>query len=229
MVIGNGLVAKRFKLYEKEDNFLVFASGVSNSKTTNKDAYNREIKLLVESIEQHNDKCIIYFSTCSIYDVEEKNSLYVKHKRSIEEFIQSNASRYNIFRISNLAGISANQNTVLNFFYYHIKNEINFDLWIDACRNIIDIDDAYLVIDHILKKALFRNQIINVANPINYPVKEIILAIESFLNIKSNYIEINKGNCFDIDISEIKQIMEELEIRFTTDYLTTLLHKYLKV
>jgi len=32
MVIGNGMVAKRFESYKTNDQFLIFASGVSNSK-----------------------------------------------------------------------------------------------------------------------------------------------------------------------------------------------------
>src|SRR5258705_3696024 len=105
MVIGNGLVAKRFESYNEDDKFLVCASGVSNSKTTNLDAYNREIGLLKEAMRQHNDKTICYFSTCSIYDKEEKNSAYIQHKISIENMIRSVAKQYRIFRISNLAGI----------------------------------------------------------------------------------------------------------------------------
>jgi nucleoside-diphosphate-sugar epimerase len=226
MVIGNGLIGKRFESYQRRDDFLIFASGVSNSKTTDPDAYNREMKLLKESVEQDKNKSVIYFSTCSIYDPEEKNSIYVQHKLNIEKYIQTNARLYYIFRISNLAGKSGNPNTVLNFFFFHIKNGINFDLWTNACRNIIDIDHAYLIIDHILKKNLFTNHMINIANPVSYPVKDIITAIESYLNIRSNYIKINKGNYFDIDISSIKPIIQDLEIIFNEKYLIDLLNKY---
>ena len=220
------MVGKRFHSYSEEDQFLIFASGVSNSKTTNQEVYEREIKLLRQAVREHVDRSIIYFSTCSIYDPDEKNSEYVRHEQNIEEFIQANARQYNIFRVSNLAGNSSNPNTVLNFFYYHIKNDINFNLWIRACRNLIDIDDAYLIIDHILKNQLFPNQIVNIANPVNHPVKEIVAAIESFLNIKSNYIEIIKGNCFEIEISPMKQVADDLEIKFNPDYLDGLLRKY---
>lgn len=226
MVIGSGLVARRFELYNSKDNFLVFASGVSNSKTKNPEAYNREIKLLKDSLQQYDTKIFIYFSTCSIYDLQERESIYVKHKLSIENLIQTQAKKYHIFRISNLAGKSSNPNTVLNFFFNHVKNGVNFDLWANACRNIIDIDDAYLIIDHILKNKFFPNQIINIANPEDYPVKKLITAIESFLNIRSNYIEIEKGSCFAIDTSSIHPLIQELGIRFDPEYLSDLLNKY---
>ncbi len=34
MVIGNGLVARSFDSYAQDDRFLIFASGVSNSKSS---------------------------------------------------------------------------------------------------------------------------------------------------------------------------------------------------
>jgi nucleoside-diphosphate-sugar epimerase len=229
MIIGNGLVARRFELYNSQDNFLVFASGVSNSKTKNPEAYSREMKLLKDSVQQYNTKTLVYFSTCSIYDPQEKESAYVQHKLHIEDFIQTHVKQYHIFRVSNLAGKSSNPNTLLNFFFNHVKNGVNFDLWTNACRNIIDVDHAYLIIDHILKHNLFPNQVINVANPVNEPVKKIITAIETFLNIKSNYIEIDKGTCFEIDTSSIQPIIQKLGILFAPEYLMELLHKYYQI
>lgn len=229
MVIGNGLVARRFGLYNNQDDYLVFASGVSNSKTRDADAYNREIELLRNCFQKYNDKSLIYFSTCSIYDPQEMESTYIQHKLRIEDLIKTHAKQYHIFRISNMAGKSSNPNTMLNFFLNHVKNRVNFDLWINACRNIIDIDHAYLIIDHILQFGLFPNQVINIANPVNHPVKKIIITIEDFLNIKSNYIEIDKGACFEIDISPIQHIIQKLGIPFGYEYLMELLHKYYPV
>jgi nucleoside-diphosphate-sugar epimerase len=226
MVIGNGLVARRFASYYSRDNFLVFASGVSNSKTKNPEVYNREMKLLKDSVQKYNTRSIIYFSTCSIYDPQEKGSAYVQHKLQIEDLIQTHARQYQIFRVSNLAGTSSNPNTLLNFFFNHIKNGINFDVWTNACRNIIDIDHAYLIIDHILKNNLFPNQVINIANPVNHEAKKIIVTIETFLNVRSNYIEIDKGACFEIDTSPIQHIIQELGIRFDSGYLKYMLNKY---
>ncbi len=229
MVIGNGLVATRFKEYDRENKFLIFASGVSNSKITSPEVYNREIALLNKSIQQNPDKIICYLSTCSIYDPDEKGSTYVQHKLHIEEIIQLEVKHYHIFRVSNLAGKSGNPNTVLNFIFYHVQHGINFDLWSNACRNILDIDNAYGVMDHILKNDLFLNQVINIANPTHYRVKDIVMAIERFLGIKSNYIEIDKGSCFDIDLELIRPIIQELKIGFGPEYLDDVLSKYFQV
>lgn len=226
MVIGNGLIAKRFDEYKEDKKILIFASGVSNSKTTNPALYDREVELLTNSIRQYKDMHFAYFSTCSVYDPEERKSMYVRHKLTIEEIIQENIKHYHIFRVSNLAGHSNNPNTVLNFFFYHVKNGINFDLWLNACRNIIDIDDAYPVIDHILKNSLLLNKAVNIANPSSYPVTEIIAAIETFLKTQADYIPINKGTCFEIDTSGVNSLFEKYKISFNNDYLLSMLGKY---
>jgi nucleoside-diphosphate-sugar epimerase len=226
MVIGNGLLARRFEAYKDDDKFLVFASGLSNSKTKDTKAFEREVSMLRENINEHPGKIIVYFSTCSMYDPGEKDSPYVQHKLNIENIIQANAGKYFIFRASHLTGKSSNPNTVLNYFYQHIKQGIKFDLWINACRNIIDIDDAYFIADHVLKNNQPSAQPINIASPLNYPVKDIVSAIESFLGISSIYTEVNKGNCFEIDISATRRILDQLPAKFNDDYLPFLLTKY---
>ncbi|MBC7948772.1 MAG: NAD-dependent epimerase/dehydratase family protein [Chitinophagaceae bacterium] len=226
MVIGNGLIAQRFAPYADNNQFLIFASGVSNSKTTNPTAYEREWHLLNDCLKHFPNQHFVYFSTCSIYDPEEMNSVYVQHKLRIEELIIQKTQHHHIFRISNLAGHAGNPNTVLNFFFYHVKQGINFDLWMNACRNIIDVDDAYHIIDHILQNDLFPNNIVNIANPVNYPVASIVNAIETFLDVQSDYIKINKGSCFDIDISLVQPLLGMTGLQANEHYLNNLLLKY---
>lgn len=226
MVIGNGMVAKRFASYKDDDAFLVFASGVSNSRTIDPEAYQREADLLEKTINDHPDKTLVYFSTCSIYDPGEQDSAYIRHKLHMEEMIKTRCSHFYIFRVSNLVGKSGNPNTILNFFIYHIRNGINFDLWVNASRNLLDIDDLFLITDHILKKGLFLNQVVPVASPGNYSVTELIRAIEAWYDIKASYVPIPKGYSFSIDISLIRPVISELGLDFKEDYLQFLLNKY---
>jgi nucleoside-diphosphate-sugar epimerase len=225
MVIGNGMIAKRFETYKDNNQFVIFASGVSNSKSTNDDDYNRETELLQTTITNNKEKTFIYFSTCNIYDPSENKSMYVLHKKKIEKYIINNQSSYYIFRVSNAVGKSKNRNTILNFFVYHILNKINFDLWYNATRNLIDMDDIYQIVHFIILGNLFTNQVINIANPSNYKVKDIVAAIENFWKIKANYSKIKKGCSFEIDISLIEPIIQKIPIHFGEDYLCRLLQK----
>ena len=226
MVAGNGLIAKRFREYADDDRFLIFASGVSNSKSTDQAAYEREFNLLKEYSELNPGKVFVYFSTCSINDPIENGSAYVSHKKNIEQYIQSNIGQYMIFRVSNLVGKTPNNNTIFNFIVQNIRQGVQFDLWINATRNLIDVDDFFSITDHILRNRLFLNRLINIANPINNNVQEIVAAAEKLFDKKANYQPIPKGGSFNIDISDIRTIIEQLNIKFGEGYLETLLRKY---
>jgi nucleoside-diphosphate-sugar epimerase len=226
MVIGKGLVATSLSNFSNNNNIVIFASGVSNSKCIDKIDFDREINLLTNTIETNIDKTLVYFSTCSIYDESEKHSAYVNHKLTIEAYIKQHAKAFYIFRVSNLVGQSANANTIFNYFINHIKLGNHFNVWQYATRNFIDIDDLKLIIDEIIIHNYFPNSIINIANPISYKVTDIIKTIETKCNLKGNYTLIDKGATFEIDSSAIAAIVKKLQLNFGSDYLEKLITKY---
>src|SRR5688572_5332524 len=137
MVVGKGLIARAFEpLYSKDNRFLIFASGVSNSGNTEAYEFKRETGLLEQAIQQHPEKTLIYFSTCSIYDPSMQQSLYVQHKLAMENLIQTRHPDYHIFRLANLAGKTNNPHTFLNYFAQHIQSGSFFYLWKQAWRNV---------------------------------------------------------------------------------------------
>ncbi|MEJ0107137.1 MAG: hypothetical protein WDO19_33440 [Bacteroidota bacterium] len=85
-----------------------------------------------------------------------------------------------------MAGKTSNPHTVLNYFIQHILTGDFFYVWQKAARNIIDIDDAYAICDYILQNKMYKNEIINIANPINYPVTAIVNGIEEYFDKKGN-------------------------------------------
>lgn len=226
MVIGNGMIANRFSEYKNDEEKIIFASGVSNSKDTIEQNFLREFELLNTTIKHNPGKVLVYFSTCSIEDEELQNTPYVIHKKIIEEFIKKNVSKYYLFRVSNLAGVSNNPYTLLNYFIFNILQNHPFTVWKNAYRNIIGIDDMYSITDYILHQNIFLNTTINIANPENYSVPFIINCIENHLQKKAICIEVEKGDNYHIDISAIVPIISELNINFNDDYLDSLLKKY---
>ena len=226
MVIGSGLIARNFIRYAALDDFLIFASGVSHSKTCSDADCMRERDLLIASVNAYPTKNLVYFGTSSVYDPDLLETPYIRHKMEMETLVQKMAARYHIFRLSNIAGASANPSTLLNFFYNSIWEGRPFELWKYSERNIIDVADVYRIIDHILKAQLFTNRIVNIVNPQNYPVTGIVKTIETFTGKKALYTEKERGSAFNIDVSDMLPISRLLEIRFGKDYLLQLLEKY---
>jgi hypothetical protein len=77
-----------------------------------------------------------------------------------------------------------------------------------------------------LQENLFPNTTVNIANPENYSVPFIINTIETHLDKKAISFEEDKGDNYDIDISQIKPLISYLNIPFNDDYLTSLLKRY---
>ena len=220
------MIANRFINYKNDDNKIIFASGVSNSKDTIEENFSREFKLLDKTIKDNPGKTLVYFSTCSVEDEDLQDAPYVIHKKSVEKYIKKNLDSYYLFRISNLAGISNNPYTLLNYFILNILQNNTLTVWKNAYRNIIDIGDMYSIADDILQQKIFLNSTINIANPENYSVPFIINQIEAHLHKKAICNEIEKGDDYNIDISLIEPNIKKLNIHFNDDYLASLLKKY---
>lgn len=226
MVTGNGMIAKAFESYLHQQDFVIFASGVSNSVNASDEAFARELKLVSDTIKKSNGKLFVYFSTCSITDLAMQSTAYVQHKIKVEDFIISNYSPYIIFRLTNPVGNTKNTNTVVNYLVKHIIKNEKFSIWKNASRNIIDMDDVYTICNEILQKKLFTDAILNIASPVNYPVPFIIKTIEKHVGIPGNYTLVDKAGEPEIEIGLIEPLFTKFNINFDENYLPQLLQKY---
>lgn len=222
MIIGNGILANALRLYDTE-NVVFFASGVSNSLEKNPAEFERERNLLKSVISRNNDKKLIYFSTCSIYDPSKTESPYVLHKLTIEDLIKEYCPNYIIFRVGNAIGRGGNPNTLINFLKNAILSENKLTIYSHAKRILIGTEDITLFISRNLKK--LNNEIINLAYPYQYSMGEILSEMENHLQKKAIYESVVEGSCYDIEFNPLT------EFYFSginpDDYLKKLLAKYL--
>lgn len=228
MVVGRGLVAGLFPEFKTKEQFVIFASGVSNSKSIDPSAFERE-KKLVEFHLQNTNGVFVYFSTCSIYDATLSNSPYVAHKLNMERLIQEAPNTHIIFRASNLVGKTKNRNTVLNFFFDSIQNGSAFKLWNKAERNLIGVDDLKKMVCYYLLDTSQRNSIINLAHPENILASDIVKEIEWFTGKKAIYDEIEKGDAISIAVSHLTELPVYAETKLNLSpkfYLRHLLKLY---
>lgn len=228
MVIGNGLIANQFISYNNDEDILIFASGVSNSSEVNDIEFLRELNLLKEMISKYKSAKFIYFSTLSINDPSLKNSSYVNHKLNIEKHLTTYHDNYIIFRVSNVVGPIKNKNTMLNYFINAIKNNALIDIWKNAERNLLDIEDLFILSEKMIKRKVFKNQIVNIGSRKNLSVFSIVKEIEIFLNIKANFKLLNKGSKYSFDLSFVSDqlILIEEKKGSGNEYLNYLLKKY---
>jgi hypothetical protein len=132
MIIGNGDIASVLKPVDRHDR-LFFASGVSNSKETRREEYEREKFLF---LEQPIDKHFIYFSSLSVFYA---STAYTKHKKNMEQMVRNRYWQWTIVRIGNITW-GNNPHTIINFIRNKINNGEKFEVR-DEYRYVINKDE----------------------------------------------------------------------------------------
>ena len=186
MVIGNGLIGSCFnEEFENNNDVIIFASGVSNSKETKQSEFEREFNLVKKHIS--SKKLFVYFSTTSVLFFNKEKNPYVAHKLKIENFIKANSQNYLILRVSNLIGSRGNNTNIVNYLFNCINNNISFKLWENTTRNILGINDFKTIFLDIISDKTLRNQTLDIQNLKEITILEMTSQIERFLNKKANY------------------------------------------
>jgi nucleoside-diphosphate-sugar epimerase len=225
MIIGSGMLARAFDCYRDHPSIVVFASGVSDSTVTDLAQFERERTLLVNTLDEQSKKRFVYFSTCSIVDPELFSSPYVRHKLKMEGLIQAYSSSYLVFRFPQVVGHGGNKNTLTNRLYANIRDDERFQLWRNAYRYIIDVDDVSAVARHMIDRDEYVNRIINVAS-CRFSIFEIVRALEHVTQRSAVYTELDKGASYNIDCDEAHQVARSLNIQFDETYLHRVVRKY---
>ena len=224
MLIGNGMMAKAFEYYERHDEIIVFASGVSDSKETNESAFNREELLLKDVINKNQEKLLIYFGTCSIYDPSVNKTRYVMHKIKMENLIKNRCSQFYIFRLPQVVGPTRNQ-TLVNYLFTSILNNKKIDIYKYSTRNLISVDDVFMTASYLVENKIYLNEITNIATPNNTPVVDIVKIIEDITGLSLRYNLVNCGQPVSIDIEKIQSLNIGFDF-FHPKYLKNILRNF---
>ena len=226
MIVGNGLIAKKFAHYNESSDYLIFASGVSDSLNAEKVHFEREESLLRESLKIHSSKIFIYFSSCDIECPKVRESLYYQHKAKMEEIVKNSAKKFYIFRLPQVVGDGGNSKTLINFFIQNILERKEFSLFVGTYKNILDIDDAYEICHYILKHNLYKNETVNIINNFYFKIEDIINKIEIFLRGKAIFKPVTNKNFCKYTNTVSEKIISNINIDFNEEYIERLLAKY---
>jgi len=141
MIVGKGDIAS---ILNDREGAIFFASGVSKSTETNESEFWREIELLDK---QDKTKCLFYFSSITLDDVNKIGNQYLAHKRRMELLVKSNFENYNIIRIGNISW-GSNPNTFINYIKNKIKNGEPVEIK-DEFKYLIDKEQLLLLTDNL--------------------------------------------------------------------------------
>ena len=190
-VHGSGFIAKNLKRIElrKLKKVVIYAAGVSNSKSKDKKKFLRERKKIQTFLNNHNkEHLFIYISTISVLDNYLKKDNYTRNKIIIENLIKKSLNNFLILRLPQIIGKSNNPHTLTNFIYRKILSEQRFKVWSNVKRNLIDIDDLIKIVKQIISTKLKHGNVINILNPNSIYVKEIVNIMGKIVKKNPKYI-----------------------------------------
>jgi hypothetical protein len=225
MIIGNGLMGTAFRVDEKRyGDYIIFASGVSDSKCSDINAFKREEDLVNKTISEYPDLVFVYISTI-LSDMIDNDYYY--HKLKMEIMVQEKSKNFIIFRVPQIIGVHGNSNNLFKHFLNNIKaNKIN-EVYHGVERSIIDVEDFKSVVDYCIVKT--RNKVINLSYIEKISVYRICNKIYSRLN-KPRRISIKtapSNQNWDVDNSEIvKEALTKLNI-MSDGYTDKIIAKYI--
>jgi nucleoside-diphosphate-sugar epimerase len=209
MIVGTGLIANAFsKGNFDHTNFIIFASGVSNSREERIEEYEKELTLLTNTLNDNQDKKLIYFSSCNITSAD--TSVYLQRKELIENYIKRNVLNHLILRLPNVVGHSTNRFQLLNYFYFTLLEQKDLTVKVNYIRHLLDVDDLPKVME-LLTTLQIEASILNVAFDNGIKVKNIIEILEVAVGLRfKNIKEDNGENDYLINNNTFLQYVKDL-------------------
>lgn len=229
-IIGDGFLAKNFskiKTHIKKSNYLIFAAGISDSKTNSKYKLKREIRIFKKFTNKNYLKNIVYISTADINNNLKKKDLYVKNKIIIENLIKKRFKNYIILRLPQIIGNSKNKKTLINYFFQSIKKGKKILVYNNVRRNVLDIDDVIKVLKIIIFDKKMKRKTITLANRHSFQPLDLIKILEKKLNKKANIKFAKKvKQRWQINNNTSAILFKKAKVSFDKNYLYKKINKY---
>lgn len=229
-IIGDGFLAKNFskiKTHIKKSNYLIFAAGISDSKTNSKYKLKREIRIFKKFTNKNYLENIVYISTADINNNLKKKDLYVKNKIIIENLIKKRFKNYIILRLPQIIGNSKNKKTLINYFFQSIKKGKKILVYNNVRRNVLDIDDVIKVLKIIIFDKKMKRKTITLANRHSFQPLDLIKILEKKLNKKANIKFAKKvKQRWQINNNTSAILFKKAKVSFDKNYLYKKINKY---
>lgn len=227
MVIGTGLVGDTFRKHSTgNDNLCVFASGVSNSKEKSIDKFNRELKLLKNTLKSYPDYTFVYFSTLSTFC--NNSTPYTEHKRNMENYIKSTFKNYLIIRLPIVVGKFKNEYQLVPFLEKHLDSCLSVPVFKNTFRNLIDVQDLPVIVNYFANLQT-TDKSINVQFNNEIAVEDIVKHIAKIKKIEKYNLEyVDAEQAYYVDNSLFLQELKNIPWIFNKNPYD-ILNKYIQL
>lgn len=220
-IVGKGMLAKAFEK-SLSNECIFFCSGVSNSQETDITQFNRE-EFLLNKYLSNRKKIFVYFSSVL---ASKPNTPYLLHKKRMEDIISKKSKNFIILRLPQVVGESLNNTLLPGLIKSILRNEV-INVYSNAMRNLIDVEDVVRIFD-LLYKHKIKNMTVDICA--KYDIQPIILvnliANELFKSV--NLVEINKESLQICDFTFLNNYLDKNDHLRNHNYADSVAKKYIK-
>jgi hypothetical protein len=225
VIVGQGLLARAFAPGTGlAPGTVIFASGVSNSNTTEPAAFAREDALLRTWLD-HAPGDLVYFSSCGLATGDSAHSVYMAHKRSMEALVLAHP-RGHVFRLPQVVGLTGNPNTLVNYLRAHILADEPFEVWQFAERNLIGVDDVRTLVVAMLAEGPHERGPTNVAALHSTPMVELVRLLEEHLGRKARFTLVPRGEPMVLDTGCVARVAGQIGLDLGETYAARVISTY---
>lgn len=225
MIIGDGLLGNGFRMVNDFDGFVIFTSGVSNSKEIRIKEFQREENLILKTISENSNLKFIYFSSILAGEIDNP---YYNHNVKMEELIKTNSKNYIIFKLPQIIGKLGNENNLINYLKFNIKKYNDIIIPKNVRRSIIDIDDIVKIVDYCKDK--INNEIVNISHIEKIEIVNLVYIMAEILTHSKVFIKINEPKVSDEWVTKNGKIINNSIKSLKIDkkgYIVRVLKKYI--
>lgn len=193
-IIGKGFIARNFApLTSRHPHAILFASGVSSGGASDEAAFDREARLLKDTLRQcaRSGRQLVYFSTASggLYGRQRGGahedgpvhpcSPYGRHKLAMEELIRASGAGHLILRLATPVGPHQRPHQFLASLAAQVSAGA-VRVHRGARRDIIDVRHVVAAVDEMLHRGV-SGETVNAATGLPVPVEDVVTELEARL------------------------------------------------
>jgi hypothetical protein len=227
MVVGNGLIASVFfDDYGNDNDFIIFAAGVSNSMETRISEFKREEDLLNTTLLENKGKHLVYFS--SFIDSNPSKKKYADHKLNMENIVKNSKTYYTILKLPQVIGYGGNKHELINFIITKLKSDEEIGVYENTYKSLIDVEDVKRIVDFLLKQWHDKNTYVRFPYIEKLLVEEIVKLVAKEIGVDPKIRMISSPpNDFPELMIAPKEVLNHLNI-IPVGYTEKIIRKYAK-
>jgi nucleoside-diphosphate-sugar epimerase len=236
-IVGRGMIARALEVYQNQfDDVVIFASGIADSTTNDPLEFEREYRLLYETIRTCllQKKRLVYFSSGgAIYGQTNAprsehtplfpTTAYGRHKLLCEALIQQSTLAYLIVRLPNLVGARQNNGQLIPMLVHQALRG-KATIFEHATRDLVDVEDFASILMRLLDVVKTSETII-IASGYSLSVTEIFDEIEAVLKTKAHIEYAAKGDKQLFNVEKLRQLLHN-DLVFHPNYFKDVIQKY---